>query len=599
MNAAIYCRVSTEEQRERQSIDTQHDFAERYCTLHTIPVHDYYQDNGVSGTLPVEQRPEGRRLLRDAREGLFRVVLVYRLDRLGRNPQHMLNVIAELEALGVQVKSMTEPFDTSEPVGRFMVTMLSGVAGLERDTIVARAKAGSERVARSGGWLGGHPPFGYHVEGKGKNARLVLADEPIPQSEVSEAEVVRQMYRLVGEEGQSCRQVADYLNQHNIQTASYRMDVTKRRTRNGFVPSGVWSPARVRNVLTSTVYKGLHQYGKRDAKDKLGREIIERAAPALVSVQLWDQTQEGLRQNLRFSPRNAKHPYLLRGLIKCGMCGHVYSGMTSSDGHAYYRCPAKYKYGAAAFTAAGTRCAAKPVCGRDLERVVWEDIEGFLRHPGAVIEALRERMQGQEEQEGAIRVEVEQLEGRLHGLDHERDTMLTLYRKGRIDSAALDRQLDQIAPEEKAIRLRLALLQSQLGNAEARAEQLNTAEALLRELCQRLDNGLTWETKRRIVELLVEQVRVDTIEREGVREAEVHITYRFGPITTCAECRASPTRSCRTTGSVSRRRRCAPAWRRRARCRPRASEIQASPPTRRWGRRRCAPTARSTPRGRG
>src|SRR5206468_3155366 len=76
MRAAIYLRVSTEEQRERQSIQTQRDFGERYCALHEIPVHDFYADDGVTGTLPLERRPEGARLLEDAKAKKFDLVLI-------------------------------------------------------------------------------------------------------------------------------------------------------------------------------------------------------------------------------------------------------------------------------------------------------------------------------------------------------------------------------------------------------------------------------------------------------------------------------------------------------------------------------------------
>ena len=65
MAVALYLRVSTEEQRERQSIATQLDFALRYCALHQLTIHQTYADDGISGTVPVELRPLGARLLED------------------------------------------------------------------------------------------------------------------------------------------------------------------------------------------------------------------------------------------------------------------------------------------------------------------------------------------------------------------------------------------------------------------------------------------------------------------------------------------------------------------------------------------------------
>jgi site-specific DNA recombinase len=64
---ALYQRVSSEEQRDRETIELQRDFLEQYCNLHELEVADVYEDNGVSGTIPVHERPEGRRLLEDAK----------------------------------------------------------------------------------------------------------------------------------------------------------------------------------------------------------------------------------------------------------------------------------------------------------------------------------------------------------------------------------------------------------------------------------------------------------------------------------------------------------------------------------------------------
>src|SRR5579883_96881 len=180
MKAALYLRVSTEEQREKQSIATQRTFAESYCAANNISVYAWYEDDGVSGMIPLDLRLAGSRLLADARAGKFDTILVYRLDRFGREPRLILNAVNDLESLGIQVKSMTEPFDTGNPAGRFLLTILSAVAGLERDTIIQRSMEGTNRLAREGAWLGGIVPYGYHVVGKDRNARLVVSEQAIP-----------------------------------------------------------------------------------------------------------------------------------------------------------------------------------------------------------------------------------------------------------------------------------------------------------------------------------------------------------------------------------------------------------------------------------
>src|SRR5215218_3946933 len=78
-HAALYCRVSTEDQAERESIQGQLDFLRKYCELQGIPIAGEYLDDGISGTVPLHRRPEGRRLLDDADVRRFGVVLVYRV----------------------------------------------------------------------------------------------------------------------------------------------------------------------------------------------------------------------------------------------------------------------------------------------------------------------------------------------------------------------------------------------------------------------------------------------------------------------------------------------------------------------------------------
>src|SRR5262245_14330322 len=91
LRAVLYARVSSEEQARRESIQTQIDFAKQQCDHEGIPLIRIYEDEGISGTVPFEDRPDGKCLLTDARKGDFDVVLVYKVDRLGR-----LNVVSHV-----------------------------------------------------------------------------------------------------------------------------------------------------------------------------------------------------------------------------------------------------------------------------------------------------------------------------------------------------------------------------------------------------------------------------------------------------------------------------------------------------------------------
>src|SRR5438552_13061331 len=145
----LYARVSTEDQADRGTIDAQVDFLHNFCKLYAIAPAGVYLDDGISGTIPLRERPEGRRLLDEATEG---EVLVFRLDRLGRSLSVLLEAHTLLERADLTIRSATEPFDTGTPIGRFLFQLLGGLAELEKSTISERLIMGRDRVAKDGKW---------------------------------------------------------------------------------------------------------------------------------------------------------------------------------------------------------------------------------------------------------------------------------------------------------------------------------------------------------------------------------------------------------------------------------------------------------------
>ena len=526
MSAAIYLRVSSEEQREKQSIEVQREFARRYCEQHEIQVAGLYADDGVTGMLPLEERPEGARLLADALAKKFDTVLVYKLDRLGRDPLLTLMAISELKKRGVKLQSMTEVFDES-PAGRLMRSMLSSFAGFERETFIQRSVEGRNRLLRLGVWISGVTPYGYRVEGRKREARLVVSEAPVPGTTMSEADVVRLIYRLAGDEGKSCIVIASHLNSLGVPPAYVRDALQNAGGKRRKATSGIWRSGRVRNMLVNTTYRGLHEYGKRTAR---GQELISRPVPAIVDEALWHRAQATMKRNFKFGQRNAKRRYLLRGLIKCAHCGLTYigTGWASRGGpmQTYYVCNGKHQ-GRAIFGDKVGKCTSKTVNG-DLEDRIWKDIERFLRNPEAVLREVKTQFRGQELELRRSEGEAKGLRQALESKAAEHDRILGLFRRGRIDDATLDRQLDEIEQEKARLRGRIRELEADASGAKAAQGRLESTRALLEELAGHLDKPRTWETKRQLVELVVAGIRVETKTFNGVQEAEVTVAYRFG-----------------------------------------------------------------------
>lgn len=533
MKAAMYLRVSTEEQKDKQTIASQRSYGERYCAIHNMLVYSWYTDDGISGMIPFGQRPEGMRLLADARSGKIDTVFVYRLDRLGRDPRLILNIINELESLAVQVRSMTEAVDTATPAGRFLLTILGGVAGLERETTIQRSIEGTNRLARSGAWLGGIVPYGYLAIGKGIESQLVISEKVIPGFTLSEAEVIRTIYRMAADERQSCHTIADHLNALGLPSTHIPNGDEPTRGKRQQTTSRRWNYGHIRNMIVSPTYKGIHQYGRRTAKQ---REIFEREVPAIVSIETWEHAQQTLRDHqLSTKSSTPARSYLLRGLIRCGLCGLTYIGSSTppykETERAYYTCNGKGqprgKYGAE-----GKRCPSKNVNAITLENAVWEDIATFLRNPGDVIAQLGQQLQVQAGATERIYDELAKHQQALQALDREKDSVITLFRRGRIDDAALDRQLDQIQLDETNKRNEIEEVQQQLRDLQGKEDGLRYANELLLRLSQHMAQPLTWESKRELVEALVAEICVDTVEDEkGRKEAKVTVIYRFGPST--------------------------------------------------------------------
>jgi site-specific DNA recombinase len=147
---ALYCRVSTEEQASKDTIQAQLTYLRGRAALDEIPIVGEYLDEGVSGTVPLEERPEGHRLLADAQADILDAVWVYRVDRLARSLRVLLDGYTALQDAGGVLKSATEPFDTATPMGKFLFQLLGSMAELERATILERMNLGRDRKTKKG-----------------------------------------------------------------------------------------------------------------------------------------------------------------------------------------------------------------------------------------------------------------------------------------------------------------------------------------------------------------------------------------------------------------------------------------------------------------
>lgn len=196
MKVALYTRVSTEDQaREGFSLEVQKNFLLQYAksfgweVFCSIPGKEIYEDDGYSGY--ITDRPAFQKFLFDARNKKFDLLVVYKQDRLSRKLKNLLELLEELESLGIGFKSATEPFDTTSSAGKFSLQMLGSCAEFERNRLIERVFPGMIMGVKKGHWQGArYAPYGY------------IYNKQVKKLEVNpkEAEVVKEILQCTGVE---------------------------------------------------------------------------------------------------------------------------------------------------------------------------------------------------------------------------------------------------------------------------------------------------------------------------------------------------------------------------------------------------------------
>lgn len=274
----IYGRVSTEEQAQHgTSVDNQKDRGIAFCISQGWDDYALYIDDGYTGTNL--NRPALKRLLRHIDEGKIKVVIVYKLDRLGRKQLDVLSLLETFEEKGVAFKSVTEPFDTSTPLGKAMIGILAVFAQLERDMIVERTTEGRRKRTSQGLWYGGRVPFGYSWN------EVAQRLEIIPE----EARIIKEIYNR-------------YLQGHS------RLSISEWAA--GRSTARVFDHNIVRDILSRVVYMG---------KLMNGDEMVDGKHEAIIDMDTWFRVQK--EKETRKEGRAPIGDYLLTGLLECGVCG--------------------------------------------------------------------------------------------------------------------------------------------------------------------------------------------------------------------------------------------------------------------------------------
>lgn len=294
MRAAIYYRVSTAEQAaDGTSLETQERSCREYAGREGWELAGVYADRGESAK--TSDRPEFLRLIRDVRRGGIDRVICHRLDRIARNAVDAMAFRAELSRAGARLVSVCEPI-TDDPLGRFVETLLAGMAQLDNEVRAERARRGMVEQAKRGGWVH-QAPIGYRTA-RDNGIPSLVPDDPAAGQIAEAFKMVAAGARPVEARRQSGLQV---------------------------------SLSRFCALLRSPVYTAM-------VDTRLGRS--EGLWAPLVDRETWARVQVALDGDRRRVGATDQFP--LRGTMRCSVCDRPMRGSFSAGNggrYGYYWCP--------------------------------------------------------------------------------------------------------------------------------------------------------------------------------------------------------------------------------------------------------------------
>lgn len=505
--AAIYGRVSTTDQKDNgTSLEDQKTGGLREAAnLGATAPDEYIILEDWSGT--DLSRPGLLRLYHLAEAGLIALVIILNLDRLYRpendgDEWQIFLVLQRLENAGVKVIWTDSSVPSEGPLASLFTFLDSWRSGKERRAILDRTRRGRLATARKGGLLGGFVPYGYDYVSR---TAAALAHLEIIEAR---AHIVREMFSWLVEEKLSCRAIALRLTERGIPT-----------------PQGnkLWQPSEVNHMLKQELYCGVMYFNRwepvrpqqkrkqvRAGKNpKTSRRLrpeeewISIQVPVIIDRATWELAQDQLKANSKFSPRNnTRHTYLLRGLVRCGVCGKAYSGVTNKARgreYQYYVCNQRYP------TPGEERCTSHHVPLALLEGAVWDTVAQLVQEPGKLESEYQSRLATSEQD--SSEQERKRLESELRRLDKAADRFLDLYGDEHFDREQLDNKLYENSGQKKAIKEQLQVLDQRKREEAIRQRKWKDLQSFCDAVKAGLNN-LAEDERQKLLRLLIERVTI-------------------------------------------------------------------------------------------
>ena len=375
----IYCRVSTDEQRETGlSLESQEASCRGFAAAQGWKIlRVVYEDHSA---FYLEERQVFQSVREDIRLGRANILLSHAFDRLTRNQDHAGQIFRSIREYGGELWCVEEgAIGIGESTGKFMGNVYAYLAEQEREKIRERTMRGrKQRLLNGKIHNAGVPLYGYRIN-REEGRREIY--EP-------EAAVVREIFRLCVEEKLGVHGITLRMIMRGIPTPS---EGNRRKLRKD---NPVWQKSAVYRILRRHDYMGetvgwmRTTCGSKSRTPSLRPEnehvkLPAGVTPPIISKKVWEAAQKQLASNVGTFTRNAKHPALLRGHIYCWYCERKM--VPTTDKVRRYRC--------GSHDAPGEHCANKRLKADEIEQFAWAWIARILKDPDVLTHAIEKLQQ--------------------------------------------------------------------------------------------------------------------------------------------------------------------------------------------------------------
>lgn len=502
----LYIRVSTYEQAEfGYSLEAQTEALREYCRANGWPIYQVYADEGISGKW-ADNRPALQRLLADAEQGSFQLVLVWKVNRLARDALSLLEIVERLKRHGVSLRSLTEPFETQTPIGQFTLQVMSAVGEMELKTISENMRMGRQRRNRLGKYCGSRI-LGYEVQATEYHSarRQTTSLSVIPM----EAALVQHIFTLYAE-GLGFKAIMNRLNHSGF--------VTKEGNAFGI--------NTVRQILKNVVYIGKIRFCD---PEKQFEEFAQGEHEPIIPLPLWVEVHRRLRENSGRPKKQVPHDFILASLLRCPACGSGmvggYTTATRKNGsfkrYVYYVCSKYHNKGS-------TSCKPNHVPAHAVENEVLDRLKQLITHPKLVRDIVDRVNQQTKLKLQYLSEQMQLLDKQIKESAIQKKQAFELFEQDVISQQELSKQLGHIKDSLAGFELEKARLKQE-HDAERRKEISLPQIRKALEQFELLWQPCSPEQKRGLLRNMIEEITFGQDKTVRIHLKEVLIDISLPP----------------------------------------------------------------------